>query len=114
MKYQEAREKYHDKAYKASRFYSFQKDEDLSHLTDLEVELLFFIADGCKETERKLPSYEDLGRFLYSATQILKQEESLSLDVLAECLVVALERKQISDEDVYRYAIGVMKKRSSQ
>jgi len=112
MKYTEAREKYYEKAYKASRFASFAESEDASHLTDKEIDLLFFIADGCKETGRTKPTFDELGKFLYSATQILKQDEELSLDVLAECLVIALENKKVDDEGVYRYAVGVMKKKA--
>lgn len=112
MNYKEAQQRYYEKAYEASRFASFAAEQDAIHLTEKEIDLLFFIADGCKETGRAKPTFDELGRFLYSATQVLKQDENLSLDVLADCLVIALENKKVDDQGVYRYAVGVMKKKA--
>ena len=111
MNYNEARQRYANKAYEASRFYKAAQTGDTSLLTEKERELLSFVVEGCETTGRKIPTWENFGRFLYSTNQLLKRNEEISLDTLWECLVISFESKKVDDEDALRYAVGVLKTR---
>ena len=109
MKYKEAQQRYYDKAFEGSRFYKFAETQDPSILTNKERDLLDFVIEGCETTNRNKPTWEAFGRFLYSSTQILKQEENISLETLTECLVISFENKKVDDEGCLKYAVGVLK-----